>query len=124
MFFFFYDPKHKATLPKYDRFPLVFPIEYYPDGFLGLNLHYLLPQERLALLNKLKEFRTSKALTDRTRLRLSYDLLSRTKGMATLSRPCIKRYLFNHVESPFIEIVPDEWEQAINLPVAMFVYNQ
>ena len=27
MFFFEYDPKHKATLPIYDRFPLVFPIE-------------------------------------------------------------------------------------------------
>ena len=26
MYFFIYDPKHKDTLPMYDRFPLVFPI--------------------------------------------------------------------------------------------------
>ena len=40
MYFYFYDPKYKAVLPIYDRFPLVIPIEPYPDGFLGLNLHY------------------------------------------------------------------------------------
>jgi hypothetical protein len=124
MFFFFYDPKFKKVLPKYDRFPLVFPIEYYPDGFLGLNLHYLNPYERKLLLGKLKEFRTSKGLTEKSRLRLSYDLLASTKGLASLARPCIKRYLFGHVESPFIEITPDEWDKAIDLPVAMFVYNQ
>ena len=36
---FFYDPKHKKTLPYYDTFPLVLPLETYNDGFLGLNLH-------------------------------------------------------------------------------------
>ena len=41
MYFFYYDPKGKKTLATYDRFPLVFPIERYSDGFLGLNLHYL-----------------------------------------------------------------------------------
>ena len=40
MYFYFYDPKTKDTLPYYDKFPLVIPIERYPDGFLGLNLHY------------------------------------------------------------------------------------
>ena len=59
MFFFWYDPKHKKTLPVYDRFPLVFPIERYTDGFLGLNLHYLSWGERSVLLNKLMEYKTS-----------------------------------------------------------------
>jgi hypothetical protein len=124
MFFYGYDPKYKDTLPMYDRFPLVFPIESYPDGFLGLNLHYLVPGERKLLLNKLKEFRTNKNLTEKSRLRLSYDMLSSVKGLSNLARPCVKRYLFGHVVTPFIEITPDEWDQAINLPVAMFVYNQ
>ena len=53
MYMFFYDPKHKATLPYYDRFPLVIPIERYPDGFLGLNMHYLAPKLRLSLLEGL-----------------------------------------------------------------------
>ena len=46
MYFFFYDPKHKDKLPIYDKFPLFFPIEIYPDGFLGLKLHYLSTNER------------------------------------------------------------------------------
>jgi hypothetical protein len=30
MYFYYYDPKTKDSLPYYDRFPLVIPIERYP----------------------------------------------------------------------------------------------
>ena len=40
---FFYDPKYKKTLPYYDTFPLVLPIERIPGGFAGINFHYLRP---------------------------------------------------------------------------------
>jgi hypothetical protein len=120
MFFYEYDPKHKNTLPIYDRFPLVFPIERYNDGFLGLNLHYLGVRERIFILGKLKEFATAKNLTDKSRLRLSYDLLTRTKYMKAL-QPCVKRYLLGHVRSDFIEILPSEWEKVIQLPVQVFI---
>ena len=53
MYFYFYDPKTKDMLPYYDRFPLVIPIERYSDGFLGLNLHYISPKQRVILLDKL-----------------------------------------------------------------------
>lgn len=124
MFLFFYDPKHKATLPMYDKFPMVFPIEEYNDGFLGLNLHYLSVDERRALIDKLSEFANNKRFDPTTRLRLSYSLLQSTKSLASLSRPCIKRYLFSHVRSMFIEIIPEEWDKVIELPVEMFVYNR
>ena len=120
MFFFEYDPKHKNKLPIYDRFPLVFPIERYSDGFLGLNLHYLGVNERLAILNKLKQFATAKNLTDKSKLRLSYDLLVATKNMSALS-PCIKRYLAGHVRSDFIEITALEWDKVVQLPVQVFI---
>ena len=120
MFFFEYDPKHKATLPIYDRFPLVFPIERYSDGFLGLNLHYLGVNERVAILGKLMQFASAKNMTEKSKLRLSYDLLVRTKNISALS-PCIKRYLTGHVRSDFIEITPNEWEKVIQLPVQMFI---
>ena len=123
MYFFAYDPKMKKTLPMYDRFPLVFPIEPYNDGFLGLNLHYLNPGERAWLLNKLKDFRNNNKFNATTRLKLSYDLLSSTKKLASVSRPCVKRYLFSHVRSKFIEMTPEEWDKAIGLPVAQFEYN-
>ncbi len=121
MFFFIYDPKHKKTLPIYDKFPLVFPIEPYSDGFLGLNFHYLDFATRKKLLNKLTEYKTSAKYTAQTRLKLSYDLLSSTIALSTIARPCIKRYLFSHVRSNFIEVTADEWDRALELPVDNFV---
>ena len=121
MYFFVYDPKFKKTLPVYDKFPLVFPIERYGDGFLGLNLHYLSQPERQTLLNKLDGFKTNQRYDSMTRLRLSYDLLASTKKLNTLSRPCVKRYLFSHVRSKFVEVVSGEWENAIMLPVEFFI---
>ena len=34
---FYYDPKHKATLPYYDKFPLIFPLSVGKDFFIGIN---------------------------------------------------------------------------------------
>jgi hypothetical protein len=121
MYFFWYDPKHKDKLPIYDRFPLVFPIERYPDGFLGLNMHYLSFSERSYLLSQLMKFRSNNKMDETTKLRLTYDLLASTKRLATASRPCIKRYLFTQVRSSFVEITSDEWDKALELPVAVWV---
>jgi len=121
MFFFKYDPKWKDILPIYDKFPMVFPIESYSDGFLGLNLHYLDQGQRMYLINQLAKFASNKKLTPTTRLKLSYDLLQTTKILNSLARPCIKRYLYTQVRSKFIEIEPSEWEIAAQLPVEMFV---
>lgn len=123
MYFFWYDPKHKDKLPTYDRFPLVFPIEPYEDGFLGLNLHYLSFAERTAILSGLSKFANDRTLSPGTRLNLSYSLLSSTKNVSSLMRPCIKRYLFSHVRSRFIEINADEWDKAAQLGVEVFVTN-
>lgn len=120
MYFYFYDPKTKDSLPYYDRFPLVIPIETYKDGFLGLNLHYIHPKHRIILLDKLSEYANNKNFDINTRLRLSYDLLRRA-SKAFEATPCIKRYLFSHVQSRFVEIFADEWDIAALLPAENFV---
>lgn len=120
MYFFFYDPKTKDKLPYYDRFPLVIPIERYPDGFLGLNLHYIHPKQRILLLDTLSEYANNDKYDKTTKLRLSYALLS-SASKAYQATPCIKRYLFNHVESRFLEITADEWDIAALLPMESFV---
>ena len=56
---FIYDPKFKKTLPYYDTFPLVLPLEKYSDGFLGINLHYLPIPLRIRLLDRLVDFSIS-----------------------------------------------------------------
>ena len=120
MYFYFYDPKTKDTLPYYDKFPLVIPIERYPDGFLGLNLHYIHPKQRIILLDKLSEIATDNNFDVNTKLRISYDYLSRASKLYQ-AKPCIKRYLFSHVQSRFLEITADEWDIAALLPVESFM---
>ncbi len=120
MYFYFYDPKHKDTLPYYDRFPLVIPIELYPNGFLGLNLHYIHPKQRIILLDKLSEVASNRRYDDKTKLRISYEYLA-AASRAFEAAPCIKRYLFSHIESRFLEITADEWDIACMLPVESFV---
>jgi hypothetical protein len=120
MYFFFYDPKWKDKLPYYDRFPLVLPIEQYPDGFLGLNLHYIHPKQRIILLDKLSNFLNNDKYDKTTKLRLSYDLLKSASKIFE-HQPCIKRYLFSHIQSRFLEISADEWDIAALLPVENFV---
>ena len=121
LYFFKYDPKLKKTLPIYDIYPPVFPIEPYADGFLGLNIHYLSGGERAAILNRLKEYTNNNKFDKTTRLRLSYDTLAATKRLASEMRPCIKRYLFAQRRSMFIEITADEWDKVAALPLELFV---
>ena len=119
MYFFYYDPKTKETLPYYDRFPLVIPIQLYPDGFLGLNLHYIHPKQRIILLDKLSELATDNRFDMQTRLRINYQVL-KAFSKAYEATPCVKRYLSNHVQSRFVEIFGDEWDIAALLPVEQF----
>lgn len=122
MFFFAYDPKYKNVLPVWDKFPLVIPMDIYDDGFLGLNLHYLDPYNRLALLDKLHDFINNDKYNNTTRFNLAYSLLSKSRRYS-LIEPCVKRYLFSHITSSIIYIEPTNWETAIFLPVQKMVYK-
>lgn len=124
LYFFKYDPKWKTKLAKYDKFPMCFPIERYGDGFLGLNLHYLGSDERQALVERLLKYKNNDYTDERAKLNLSYDLIESTRRLSSLSRPCIHRYLFNHCKSQFIEIYPEEYDKAIQLPVEDWVFKR
>lgn len=116
LYFYFYDAKWKRQLPIWDAFPLTIPIEPYNDGFLGMNLHYLDQGSRAALLQSLIKFRNNDMMNNTTKLRLSYEMLKAARLTAAFE-PTIHRYLYSHVQSPFVEITPKEWPMAINLPV-------
>ena len=120
MYFYFYDPKTKDTMPYYDRFPLVIPIERYNDGFLGLNLHYIHPKHRMILLDKLSDTTSNDTYDDKTKFKINYRYLSAASRIFEAT-PCIKRYLFTQIESRFLEITADEWDIAAMLPVETFV---
>jgi len=120
LYMFFYDPKLKATLPYYDRFPLVFPFRKVEGGFLGLNMHYLPYQLRVRLLDRLMIFKSNDKLDETTRIKYSWALIdgvSRFNGAI----PCVKHYLQDHVRSPFKEIPANDWATAMLLPVERFM---
>jgi hypothetical protein len=35
-------------------------------------------------------------------------------------KPCVKRYLWNHVRSKFVTIPPEEWDLVLMLPLERF----
>ena len=119
MYFYSYDPKWKDDLPWYDTFPLVFPIEKYNNGFLGLNFHYLAPKDRAILMDQLKAFANNKAYDETTKLKLTYNML---KGFTKIKRakPTVHRYLTSKVKSKYVLVNADEWEVALFLPVERF----
>ena len=75
MYLFNYDPKTKATLPYYDRYPLIFPVQGAPGGFYGINMHYLPYVLRARLMDALYDLSSNERYDERTKLRLSYDIL-------------------------------------------------
>ena len=113
---FFYDPKYKKTLPYYDTFPLVLPLERIPGGFAGINFHYLRPGARFTLLERLQRFSVRNEVSSRNRFDVSYN---RVKNIP-LVKNTIKKYLYNHVRSSFLRIDYDKAALSVYLPVAQF----
>ena len=113
---FFYDPKFKKTLPYYDTFPLVLPLEPYSDGFLGINLHYLPMKLRLQLLDRLVDYSNNTKFDESTILDVDYSKLKNIN----LIKPTLKRYLAGRVKTDFRRIDADEFMIAALLPVQRF----
>ena len=112
---FFYDPKLKKTLPYYDSFPLVLPLEPIKGGFMGMNFHYLPPLLRFRLLERMQRFADG-GLNEKTKINANYDDVK----AINLVKPTIKKYLYSHVRSSFLRIDFDEAALAVYLPVQQF----
>jgi len=119
MMMYFYDPKHKKTLPYYDRFPLVIVVGPAEGGFYGLNLHYLPIVLRAKFLDSLLEFTTNKRFDQSTRFRTRYNFLQRTSKLKYF-KPCLKHYLTKHISGRIALIQAPEWEIATFLPTQDF----
>ena len=126
MNFFMYSPKYKDdknVLPYYDKFPLILPIQTASpmrEGFMGLNFHYLSIPMRIRLLNIMSEYASDDKFDENTRIRLTWNRIKRNQ----LVRPTVKKYLYDHVKSPYRRIDADEMMVAVLLPVQQFVRAQ
>ena len=124
MNFYAYRPKYKDNrdvLPYYDMFPLVMPLlpeggGTIQDSFIGLNFHYLSIPMRLKLLNVISEFANNDNYDETTRFRLTWNRIKRNR----LVQPCVKKYLVDHVRTPFRVIDAEDMMTAVLLPVQKF----
>ena len=129
MYYFFYEAEGKKTLPYWDAFPLVIPIELTNDGFLGLNFHYLDWRLRALLMDRILDLeRDSPEPSDRSEQsqqgkldwrKIGYDRLSRFAKYKYF-RPCLKRYKFSNMRSRMIQLTKEEWDIALFLPLERF----
>lgn len=120
MYSFIYDPKTKEKLPYYDIFPLIFILRKLPDGFIGINMHYLSPKDRQMLYLNLLDKLNNEDYDETTKLKLSYRVL-RGLSKRRYGKAIIKRYLYSHLDSRLMEIPSDVWEVALMLRSEAFV---
>ena len=118
LYLFQYDAKWKDILPYWDVWPLIFPFDFAAYGFYGINLHYLPPNARIDLMLRLiKAQGASGNLSDNYKLKLSYNIITNYPP----AKPCIKRYLFSHVQGRgFYGIKGEDWSYAASLPLHKF----
>ena len=118
MYLFQYSAKWKDILPYWDMWPLIFPFDYAKDGFYGINLHYLAPNHRTALMIRLIKAQGGGGdMNENFKLKLSYDIITKYKP----ALPCIKRYLFSHVQGKGLYgISGEDWSYAAALPLQKF----
>lgn len=119
MYMFFYDAKYKDSLPYWDMFPLVLPFRKVPDGFYGINLHYLPYPMRFKLLGALTEYATDEDNPDDNKLRITWQILTTMSRVAPV-KACVKHYLDENVQTRFLNIKYPDWLTASLLPVEKF----
>lgn len=120
MYMMEYVAKGRATLPYYDRLPLIFPYRKVKGGFFGLNMHYLPLDTRAKLMDALYDTANNTKYDETTRLRISYQILDKAAKYKEF-KPCVKRYLTSQVSSKFLYVYPSEWDIALFLPTERFV---
>ena len=122
MYMYFYDPKHKETLPYYDRFPLTIVVGPAKGGFMGLNLHYLPNVLRAKFLDGLMGITSNEKFDESTKFAVTVRELKNTSKLKYF-KPCLKHYLMDHVRSRLALVPAPEWEIATFLPTARFEKN-
>ena len=124
MYFFNYDAKYKDVLPYWDRYPLVFPIKFTSKGFLGVNLHYLPPNERLGVLAFMDSIKDNDKYDEPQKM-IQQQRFLESFYTNTRYKVCVKRYLWGHVVGQsFMYVDPEDWAYVALLPFEQWSYNK
>lgn len=109
-YMFTYDAKHKARLPVWDTFPVVMVTGSISNGFDGINIHYINPEIRMAVLGEIM------SILDKGG--------SAAEALSVLIpfKEGYKKYLNSHIRTAKIPIPRSMWEEAFQTP-GNFIYK-
>lgn len=130
MFAFTYLPKTRGQLEYYDVTPLIITLPQEPtiekknDNILGINLHYVEPEIRAELLDKLlrishKHFGEKLPPKGVGYFQIEYEMLKSIKFVQGL--PCVRSYDPIRILGRPVLIPSNEWGNATALPFENFV---
>ena len=119
MYLYKYDPIHKAILPYWDMYPLVFPFSMKGGYMTGINLHYLDARFRAMLMDQLLDTKSDDRYDEKTKLKISYNILKRSAANWYMA-PTIHMYKLDHIKGTPVFIYPVEWVVAAFLPFQRF----
>lgn len=120
IYFYGYKPKGSVELPFFDRFPLTLILKRMEGGFLGLNFHYLHPNERADFFNVLSKFINDPKYDQNpsAKMAVTYSVLKRSK--TGYYKPCIKRYYYSNIVTKVTTVPPIYWKFMLFLPIDRF----
>lgn len=124
MFAFMYSPRTRARLEYFDFTPLIITLGIHNENVLGINLHYLDVELRIALLEKLlrltqANFGESMPPKGVGYFRTDYPMLKSIKYVSGL--PCVRSYDPRRMIGNPVLIPSNEWGNAVALPFENFV---
>lgn len=124
MYLYKYNAKWKDQLPYWDALPIIIYMgkkEGRSTNFNGCNLHYLPPPMRLNLLKNLYDLANNDKFDATTRFKITYDILMRLSRAKNLGADfAFKEYIFDQMESKFLEIPPSSFPMVSLLPIENF----
>ena len=82
-----------------------------------MNIPYLPPYLHARLMDELYDLVSNDKYDGTTKLKLSYRIL---QSASVHFQPCLKRYLWSHVGSQFLNVEPQNWDTALMLPTERF----
>jgi len=124
MFAFRYYPKNIPSLKYYDFTPLIITLDQIDGNILGINLHYLPPELRAELIDKMlkiSNYYQGEKMPPKGvgYFRIEYQMLKSMKYLFGL--PCVRMYDPSRILGRPILIPSNEWGNATSLPFENFI---
>jgi len=107
---FVYSAKWASILPYWDALPFSIVLAKYPDGFLGLNLHYIDWARRIQLAKKIAKAAKNGRRIKYIDIKKAWTSLKLPEALLML---VIRRYLYSHIRSNMKIFDIDTYYEAV-----------